>query len=171
MPLRPRPRAAQSAAGPSQPAGAIDRGSRPNGPGAAPFRLWELGLPGRFLGTSAYGTRSVCAFNVQGGAEHGHFDAAAVFRAAPTATFPIVAAVAAAERAAERAAATKASAAVQAGAVTLAAQETGPAAPALALALELARHSTAFSDLSFRMDGSKSLLVAGSNSGPLKNGR
>ena len=92
---------------------------------------------------------SVCAFNVQGGAEHGHFDAAAVFRAAPAATFPIVAAVgAAAERAAERAAATKVSAAVQAGAVTLAAQETGrQAAPALALALELARHSTAFSDL------------------------
>jgi len=68
----------------------------------------------------------VCAFNVQGGAEHGHFDAAALFRAAPAATFPIVAAVgAAAERAAERAAATKVSAAVQAGAVTLAALETG----------------------------------------------
>ena len=109
-----------------------------------PFRLWELGP---FFGEPLW--HSVCASNVQGGAEHGHFDAAAVFRAAPAATFPIVAAVgAAAERAAERAAATKVSAAVQAGAVTLAAQETGrQAAPALALALELARHSTAFSDL------------------------
>ena len=87
-----------------------------------PFRLWELGP---FFGEPLW--HSVCAFNVQGGAEHGHFDAAAVFRAAPAATFPIVAAVAAAERAAERAAATKASAAVQAGAVTLAAQETGRA--------------------------------------------
>ena len=102
-------------------AGRMGQAQRPR-----PFRLWELGLPGRFLGTSSL-WHSVCAFNVQGGAEHGHFDAAAVFRAAPAATFPIVAAVAAAERAAERAAATKASAAVQAGAVTLAAQETGRA--------------------------------------------
>ena len=152
VPLRPRPRAAQSAAGPSQPAGAIDRGSRPDGPGAAPAYVPPMGARAArpFLGTSTASLwHSVCAFNVQGGAEHGHFDAAAVFRAAPAATFPIVAAVgAAAERAAERAAATKASAAVQAGAVTLAAQETGrQAAPALALALELARHSTAFSDL------------------------
>ena len=67
---------------------------------------------------------SVCAFNVQGGAEHGHFDAAAVFRAALAATFPIVAAVAAAERAAERAAATKASAG---GAAAGAVQEAGRA--------------------------------------------
>ena len=124
VPLRPRPRAAQSAAGPSQPAGAIDRGSRPNGPGAAPTRAYAGSLGCRAVFWAPL-WHSVCAFNVQGGAEHGHFDAAAVFRAAPAATFPIVAAVAAAERAAERAAATKASAAVQAGAVTLAAQETG----------------------------------------------
>ena len=128
MPLRPRPRAAQSAAVPSQPAGAIYRGSRPNGPGVAPASVSPMGAwaAGPFVWGPLW--HSVCAFNVQGGAEHGHFDAAAVFRAAPpAATFPIVAAVAAAERAAERAAATKASAAVQAGAVTLAAQETGRA--------------------------------------------
>ena len=72
-------------------AGRMGQAQRPR-----PFRLWELGLPGRFLGTSSL-WHSVCAFNVQGGAEHGHFDAAAVFRAAPAATFPIVAAAAAAE--------------------------------------------------------------------------
>ena len=134
-------------------AGRMGQAQRPR-----PFRLWELGLPGRFLGTSSL-WHSVCAFNVQGGAEHGHFDAAAVFRAAPAATFPIVAAVAAAERAAERASATKASAAVQAGAVTLAAQETGRAGSTSAgtsAGTGTAQHCF---QRAFRMDGSKSLLA------------
>ena len=59
VPLRPRPRAAQSAAGPSQPAGAIDRGVRPNGPGAAPASVSPMGAwaAGPFFG-DLYGTRS-----------------------------------------------------------------------------------------------------------------
>ena len=120
----------------------------------SPMGAWAAGP---FFGGPLW--HSVCAFNVQGGAEHGHFDAAAVFRAAPAATFPIVAAVAAAERAAERAAATKASAAVQAGAVTLAAQETGRAGSTSAgtsAGTGTAQHCF---QRSFRMDGSKSLLA------------